>query len=105
MSLFQDPKYESLFASISAMKVRRDEFVEEAQSGSLSLGELFERAWSEPVLASMKVLPAVEALPETGKVSTRRAFGDLGISEAGLISDVSAEQVEALPAAIKSHAR
>ena len=105
MSVFEDPKYESLFASIAEVKAQRASFLQELGTGSLTLAEMFERACSEPVLASMKVLPAVEALPETGKVSTRRAFGDLGISEAGLIRDVSASQVEALPAAIESHAR
>lgn len=105
MSVFEDPKYESLFASIAAVKARREAFLQELGTGSVTLAEVFDRARIEPVLATMKVLPAIEALPETGKVSTRRAFGDLGISESGLISDVSDEQVDALPTSIESHTR
>lgn len=105
MSVFQAPEYEALFSSIAEVQAQRAAFLEELASGTVALREVFERAAVEPVLAGMKVLPAIEALPESGKVSTRRAFGDLGIDEAGLIEDVSAEQIEALPAAIESHTR
>lgn len=105
MSIFDADEYSDLFAAIAATKAHRDAFLSELESGALTLAELFERAQQDPRLVSMKVLPAVEALPETGKVSTRRAFGDLGVSEAGLIGDVTDAQIDALPAAIESHAR
>ena len=88
----------------SEMCIRDRAFIAELQTGSVSLAEVFSRAADDPVLHSMKVLPAIEALPETGKVSTRRAFGELGIDEAALISDVSAEMVDALPDAIVRNA-
>ena len=105
MSIFDGDVYEDLFAAIAATKEQREAFVSELEGGSVTLRGVFERARQDPVLAAMKVLPAIEALPETGKVSTRRAFGDLGISEAGLISDVTDTQIEALPKAIESHTR
>ena len=105
MSIFDGDVYKDLFAAIAATKEQRDAFVAELETGSVTLSGVFDRARQDPVLESMKVLRAIEALPETGKVSTRRAFGDLGISEAGLIRDVTDAQIEALPKAIESHAR
>ncbi len=102
--MFDSAEYATLFASISEVLEHREAFIAELQTGSVSLAEVFSRAADDPVLHSMKVLPAIEALPETGKVSTRRAFGELGIDEAALISDVSAEMVDALPDAIVRNA-
>ena len=102
--MLDDDKYVQLFASIAEVKAHRDAFVAELNTGSVSLAEVFSRAADDPVLSKMKVLPAIEALPETGKVSTRRAFADLGIDEAALISDVPVASIDALPSAIASHA-
>ena len=102
--MFDSAEYATLFASISEVLEHREAFIAELQTGSVSLADVFSRAADDPVLHSMKVLPAIEALPETGKVSTRRAFGELGIDEAALISDVSAEMVDALPDAIVRNA-
>ncbi len=105
MNVFAREEYSELFESIAAVKQRREQFEEQLKTGDVSLSEVFELALAEPVLSTMKVLPAIEALPETGKVSTRRAFGDLGIDEAGLIGDVTPDQVAALPEAIQRHTR
>lgn len=105
MGFFDNPSYVAAFAAIREVKRRRSQFIDRITSGELSIVEVFDHASNDEVLASMKVLGAIEAHPDTGKVSTRRAFGDLGISEAGLIADVSADQIEALPAAIASHIR
>lgn len=103
MSRFDNPEYEELFVSIREVLDHRAAFLAELATGSVSLADVFTRAADDPVLHSMKVLPAIEALPETGKVSTRRAFGELGIDEAALISAVDADAVDALPAAIVRH--
>ncbi len=103
--MFTADVYNEVFARVAEVKAHREAFEADLASGSFSIAEVFERASADPVLAGMKVLPAIEALPETGKVSTRRAFGDLGISEAGLISDVNDDQIAALPEAIESHTR
>ncbi len=102
--MFDSAAYDDLFASIDEVKAHRAAFVSELKTGSVVLAEVFARASVDPVLSAMKVLPAIEALPETGKVSTRRAFGELGIDEAALISDVPATAIDALPSAIVRHA-
>ena len=104
MTTFDDPGYVALFADVDAVRTHRAAFLAEIKAGSVPLAQIFERCASDPVLGSMKVLPAIEGLPEAGKVQTRRAFEELEISEGGLISDVSAEAVAALPEAIERHA-
>lgn len=101
--MFEDASYGDLFDRVEEVKAHRDAFVDEIAAGDLALAALFERAESDPALSSMKVLPAIEALPETGKVSTRRSFDELGIDEAALIGDVPADSVAALPDAIVRH--
>lgn len=103
MDLFSDTEYQNTFTSISAVKTHREAFEVELKTGSLSIADVFARAEADPVLADMKVLPAIEAIPGNKKVSTRRAFGDLGISEAALIREVPIDAVAALPAAIEKH--
>lgn len=101
--MFDDATYGDLFASIEAVKAHREAFEDELKSGSLKIADVFDRAGADAVLADMKVLPAIEAIPGNKKVSTRRAFGDLGISEAALIREVPIDAVAALPAAIEKH--
>ncbi len=103
MTYFEDARYVSLFDSIDAVRRHREAFLDELASGSLSVADVFARAESDAVLASMKVLPAIEAIPDNKKVSTRRAFDELGISEAALIEHVSLEAISELPAAIDRH--
>ena len=104
MTVFDDPGYTQLFADIDGVREHRAAFHAEITSGSMTLDMIFERAAADSVLAAMKVLPAIEGLPEAGKVQTRRAFEELGISEGALIGDVPADAVGALPAAIERHA-
>ena len=101
--MFEGAEYRELFERVDAVKAARDAFVSEIEGGGVSLAAVFERAKNDPVLASMKVLSAIEALPETGKLSTRRAFGELDIDEASLIRDVPVDAVTALPDAIVRH--
>lgn len=101
--MFANAEYEALFASIDDVKAHRAAFLAELETGSVALADVFVRAAADPVLHSMKVLPAIEALPDTGKVSTRRAFGELGIDEAALIADVPADAVDALADTIARH--
>ena len=101
--MFEDATYADLFASISAVKAHREAFEVELKAGGLSIADVFDRAAVDAVLADMKVLPAIEAIPGNKKVSTRRAFGELGISEAALIREVPNDLVSELPAAIERH--
>lgn len=49
--------------------------------GSLSLPGLFERAEADDIVAKMKVVQAIEALPGVGKVKARRAMEEIGIAD------------------------
>jgi hypothetical protein len=100
---FDDLNYRALFEAIADVRTHRDVFLSSVKNGELSAAEIFARAQVDPVVNSMKVLPAVESLPEAGKVQTRRAFAELGIDEAALISEVPAEAAGALPLALERH--
>ena len=102
---FQSNDYEALFADIVAVQDHRSAFVEELRSGEVAMAGIFKRAASDPVIAGMKVLPAMESLPDAGKVQTRRAFEEVGIDEADHIAAVSDDAVEGLPDALRKHAR
>lgn len=103
MTLFEEPGYRAVFASIAEVKAHREAFLAEVKAGSVPLADVFGRAGSDAAIAQMKVLPAIEALPEAGKVSTRRAFEELGVSESALIGEVSPGAIAGLPDAIVRH--
>lgn len=103
--MFETPEYDAMFEQIEAIRDHRSAFLAEVASGSLSLEDVFDRSVTDPVILSMKVLPAVETLPELGKVQTRRAFEEVGIEEDALVGHVEASQVAELPTALARHAR
>lgn len=103
--MFETDDYEALFGRIDQVRDHRGAFLDELAGGNLSLEAVFERAASDPVLTTMKVLPAIEALPTAGKVQTRRAFEEVGIAEDGHIGHVTDEQIGGLAAAMERHAR
>ncbi len=102
---FTSETYDELLSRIDDVRVHRAAFLDELSAGGVALEALFQRAGEDPVLAGMKVLPAVESLPQFGKVQTRRAFAEVGIDEADHISAVSAESIAGLPDALVKHAR
>ncbi|MFT7473687.1 MAG: hypothetical protein ACI81L_000602 [Verrucomicrobiales bacterium] len=103
-TVFDDPDFAELFGGIAAIRKYREDFRSTIVGGHVGLLEIFQRATSDPVIASMKVLPAIEGLPEAGKVQTRRAFEELGISEAAHIGDVPKAAIDALAGALERHA-
>jgi len=102
---FATDSYRSLFDDIAGVREHRESFLSEIEQGKVSLQGVFDAAGQDPVLAGMKVLPAIEGLPNTGKVQTRRAFEDVGIDEADHIGPVTNEAIAGLPAALEKHAR
>ncbi len=102
---FASVEYESLFARIGDVRAARQEFLAEVEAGSVNLDGVFESAANRPVIAGMKVLPAIESLPDIGKVQTRRGFAEVGIGEGDHISDVGPDARTGLPAALERHAR
>ena len=104
-SRFDEAPYPDLFVRAEQLRVDREAFRELVEAGEFDLAGVFAHADDAPAIASMKVLGLVEGIPGFLKVQTRRAFDDLGISEAAHVRDVSAEQREALPAALERHRR
>jgi len=102
---FSSAPYERLFEDAQKIRAHRDAFATEVEAGNVPIATVFDRAGSDPVLASMKVLGVIEGQPDLKKVQTRRAFEDLGISESAHIGDVTAEQRMGLSAALEKHAR
>ena len=102
---FEHDPYPDLFAKAAAVRAHRDAFMDEVVAGNVDMEAVFARAAEDPVVATMKVLGAIEGHPDLKKVQTRRAFGELGISEGAHVQDVTAEQRAALPAALERHAR
>lgn len=103
--MFETDAYGELFDRIDGVRLHRAAFLAEISAGSLSVVDLFDRASTDPVVASMKVLPAIEALPDSGKVQTRRAFEELDIAEDAHIGDVPSDAVQNLVGALARHAR
>lgn len=69
---------------------------EQLRAGEVSLGELFERANDDEVVAKTKVLPLLESLPGVGKVKARRAMSEIGIAESRRIRGLGDQQRSAL---------
>jgi len=103
--MFDTDAYATLFERIAAVRAHREDFLVSVRSGSVSLEEIFERGANDPVIGALKVLPAVESLPGSGKVQTRRAFDEVDIAEDGHVSHVAPAQLANLPAALEHHAR
>ena len=103
--MFETSQYDAMFEQIDAIRAHRAVFLTEVASGSLSLEDVFDRSAIDRVISTMKVLPAVETLPELEKVQTRRAFEEVGIAEDALVGHVEVSQVAGLPAALARHAR
>jgi hypothetical protein len=59
----------------------RAEIKEQLKAEQLTLGDLFERADTDEILAKLKVVSMLESMPNTGKVKARRLMRDLDISE------------------------
>lgn len=102
---FDSDSYKALFTDIVAVRDHRCAFLDEIAGGDVSLEAIFERATTDPVIAGMKVLPAMESIPDAGKVQTRRAFEEVGIEESDHIDAVSAASIAGLPEALRKHAR
>ena len=102
---FAESSYREVFGCAQALREHRSAFRLELTSGEVDLVGLFERSSTDPAIASLKVLGAVESIPGFAKVQTRRAFADLAISEAALVKDLTVAQRSALPGALEVHAR
>ena len=60
---------------------KRAEIKQLLKSGSLSLGDLYEKAENDPIVAGIKVSAVLSSLPRVGKVKSKRIMEDLGIAD------------------------
>ena len=60
--------------------------------GTLSLSELLDRSDNDRILAKMKVLSVLEALPKLGKVKARRTMDEVGISDSRRLRGLGSQQ-------------
>jgi hypothetical protein len=79
-ALTPDQRRAALEKAAMARRVRA-EVKEQLKAERLTLGELFDRADVDDILAKLKVVSMLESMPNTGKVKARRLMRDLDISE------------------------
>lgn len=78
-----------------ARKVRA-EVKELLKTGSMSIGELFEQADNDDLIAGIKVERLIGAMPGMGKIKASRLMESLGIAENRRLRGLGDRQREAL---------
>lgn len=68
----------------------------ELRAGAISIDEALERARADDVLARMRALSLIEALPGIGTAKAQRALKELGISPRRRLRGLGPRQVESL---------
>jgi hypothetical protein len=72
---------EEALARAAQARAVRAELKAEVAAGNVSPAEVMARADNDEVVANIKLLTLLEAVPNIGKVRSRRLLGELGISE------------------------
>jgi hypothetical protein len=93
--LSPEQRQAALEKAAEARRVRSD-FKTRLKEGRITLPELIERADNDPIVAKIKVLTMLESLPGVGKVTARRAMGELKIAESRRLSGLGPQQRQAL---------
>ncbi|HJR86688.1 MAG TPA: integration host factor, actinobacterial type [Acidimicrobiia bacterium] len=78
----------------------RAEIKELLKTGSLTIGEVFDRAQSEDYVAGLKVESLLESLPGMGKIGAKRLLESLEIAPNRRIRGLGDRQRKALLAAL-----
>jgi len=89
--LTDDQRRAALAMAAEARRVRA-EIKELLKMGTLSLSELLDRSDNDRILAKMKVLSVLEALPKLGKVKARRTMDEVGISDSRRLRGLGSQQ-------------
>jgi hypothetical protein len=89
--LTDEQRRAALAMAAEARRVRA-EIKELLKMGTLSLSELLDRSDNDKILAKMKVLSVLEALPKLGKVKARRTMDEVGISESRRLRGLGSQQ-------------
>lgn len=86
-------------AKAAAVRRERSELKDKLKMGIVTLPEVLELAETDEVIAKMKLLALVEALPGVGKVKARRTMDEIGIADNRRVRGLGAQQKIALLAA------
>ncbi len=89
--LTDEQRRAALVKAAEARRVRA-EIKELLKMGTLSLSELLDRSDNDRILAKMKVLAVLEALPKLGKVKARRTMDEVGISDSRRLRGLGSQQ-------------
>jgi len=89
--LTDEQRRAALVKAAEARRVRA-EIKELLTMGTLSLSELLDRSDNDRILAKMKVLSVLEALPKLGKVKARRTMDEVGISDSRRLRGLGSQQ-------------
>ncbi len=84
----------------AAARRMRVELKEKLKAGSLSLRELLDLSATDEMVARMRVLSALQALPGFGRSKSRQLMGEIGISESRKLKGLGARQRRELLALI-----
>ena len=100
--LTDEQRRAALAKAAEARRVRA-EIKELLKMGTLSLSELLDRSDNDRILAKMKVLSVLEALPKLGKVKARRTMDEVGISDSRRLRGLGSQQRAELVARFGCH--
>ncbi|MEA2023013.1 MAG: integration host factor, actinobacterial type [Actinomycetota bacterium] len=79
-----------------AARRKRAEIKVLLKTGSLTLGEVFEQAETDDIVAGTKVYPLLASMPRMGKIKAKRLMEDVGIAENRKIRGLGSRQREDL---------
>ena len=78
----------SVYAKVATVRSERNSFRSRVRERSADLVDIFTEAERSNVLATMKLLPLIEVIPDVGKVQSRRALAAVGLEDTVLVQDV-----------------
>ena len=87
---------EAALAKAAASRRIRAEMKQLLKSGSLSITELFARADQDDMVAGMKIIAMLPAMPGMGKVKANRLMEEIGIADTRRIRGLTERQRAAL---------
>jgi len=88
----QDRALAAALDKAAAARRQRAELKDKLKMGSLTLRELLEQAGRDEVVAKMKVVAVLEAMPGVGKVRAQRIMERLEISPSRRVRGLGANQ-------------
>jgi hypothetical protein len=82
--------HDEALAWAAAARLERGELLEALSTGRLTLSGAFDRVHHDDHVASMRVLPVLEAVPGASKIATRRALAEMGVDERAPLVELDA---------------